>query len=306
MEELEKDYQQVVENLTKLEEDTGIKKSNFYVLPNSKDQAITFGLFLPNQQKEDGLKADINVNFASFKNPEGDFDNYKEFEKAFIEKNEDVKIPNITLKDVAEYAWSSMLEDDENDRFSDGDVGDDANEILSDDQLGIDDYTAADNEENISNSLINDADDDYAGLINILSSYYHNLFTVISDYTVAILSAGIQPKDVKHVTEDALYALQFYLKLKQKLPELESYILGDDILSTAEQLVEIMDATDVNQYWQNEVEDRGPYYMAMIGLIFPLLTGMNKNVQRTIKAIINSHFDAPKCQLTTDGFAKIK
>ena len=72
MEELDKDYQQVVENLTKLEEDTGIKKSNFYVLPNSKDQAITFGLFLPNQQKEDGLKADINVNFASFKNPEGD------------------------------------------------------------------------------------------------------------------------------------------------------------------------------------------------------------------------------------------
>ena len=306
MEKLDKDYQQVVETLTRLEEDTGIKKSNFYVLPNSKDQAITFGLFLPNQQKEDGLKADINVNFASFKNPEGDFDNYKEFEKAFIEKNKDVKIPNITLKDVAKYAWSSMLEDGENNRFSDGDIGDDANEILSDDQLGIDDYTADDNEENISNSLINDADDDYAGLINILSSYYHNLFTVISDYTVAILSAGIQPKDVKHVTEDALYALQFYLKLKQKLPELESYILGDDILSTAEQLVEVMDATDVNQYWQNKVEDRGPYYMAMIGLVFPLLTGMNKNVQRTIKAIINSHFDAPKCQLTTDGFAKIK
>ena len=306
MEKLDKDYQQVVETLTRLEEDTGIKKSNFYVLPNSKDQAITFGLFLPNQQKEDGLKADINVNFASFKNPEGDFDNYKEFEKAFIEKNKDVKIPNITLKDVAKYAWSSMLEDDENNRFSDGDIGDDANEILSDDQLGIDDYTADDNEENISNSLINDADDDYAGLINILSSYYHNLFTVISDYTVAILSAGIQPKDVKHVTEDALYALQFYLKLKQKLPELESYILGDDILSTAEQLVEVMDATDVNQYWQNKVEDRGPYYRAMIGLVFPLLTGMNKNVQRTIKAIINSHFDAPKCQLTTDGFAKIK
>ena len=306
MKKLDEDYQQVVETLTKLEEDTGIKKSNFYVLPNSKDQAITFGLFLPNQQKEDGLKADIDVNFASFKNPEGDFDNYKEFEKAFIEKNKDVKIPNITLKDVAKYAWSSMREDDENDRFSDGDIGDDANEILSDDLLGIDDYTAADNEKNISNSLINDADDDYAGLINILSSYYHNLFTVISDYTVAILSAGIQPKDVKHVTEDALYALQFYLKLKQKLPELESYILGDDILSTAEQLVEIMDTTGVNQYWQNAVEDRGPYYMAMIGLVFPLLTGMDKNVQRTIKAIINSHFDAPKCQLTTDGFAKIK
>ena len=306
MKKLDEDYQQVVETLTKLEEDTGIKKSNFYVLPNSKDQAITFGLFLPNQQKEDGLKADIDVNFASFKNPEGDFDNYKEFEKAFIEKNKDVKIPNITLKDVAKYAWSSMREDDENDRFSDGDIGDDANEILSDDQLGIDDYTTADNEENISNSLINDADDDYAGLINILSSYYHNLFTVISDYTVAILSAGIQPKDVKHVTEDALYALQFYLKLKQKLPELESYILGDDILSTAEQLVEVMDATGVNQYWQNAVEDRGPYYMAMIGLVFPLLTGMDKNLQRTIKAIINSHFDAPKCQLTTDGFAKIK
>lgn len=306
MKKLDEDYQQVVETLTKLEEDTGIKKSNFYVLPNSKDQAITFGLFLPNQQKEDGLKADINVNFASFKNPEGDFDNYKEFEKAFIEKNKDVKIPNITLKDVAKYAWSSMWENDENDRFSDDDMGDDANEILSDDQLGIDDYTAADNEENISNSLINDADDNYAGLINILSSYYHNLFTVISDYTVAILSAGIQPKDVKHVTEDALYALQFYLKLKQKLPELESYILGDDILSTAEQLVEVMDATGVNQYWQNAVENRGPYYMAMIGLVFPLLTGMDKNVQRTIKAIINSHFDAPKCQLTTDGFAKIK
>lgn len=306
MKKLDEDYQQVVETLTKLEEDTGIKKSNFYVLPNSKDQAITFGLFLPNQQKEDGLKADINVNFASFKNPEGDFDNYNEFEKAFIEKNKDVKIPNITLKDVAKYAWSSMWEDAENDIFSDGDIGDDANEILSDDQLGIDDYTAADNEENISNSLINDADDNYAGLINILSSYYHNLFTVISDYTVAILSAGIQPKDVKHVTEDALYALQFYLKLKQKLPELESYILGDDILSTAEQLVEVMDATGVNQYWQNAVENRGPYYMAMIGLVFPLLTGMDKNVQRTIKAIINSHFDAPKCQLTTDGFAKIK
>lgn len=120
------------------------------------------------------------------------------------------------------------------------------------------------------------------------------------------MSDDIQPKDVKHVTEDALYALQFYLKLKQKIPELESYVLGDDILSTAEQLVEVMDATDVNQYWQNKVEDCGPHYMAIIGLVFPLLTGMDKNVQRTIKAIINSHFDAPKCQLTTDGFAKIK
>lgn len=55
MEELDKTYQQVVKTLTKLEKDTGIKKSNFYVLPNSEDQAITFGLFLPNQQKEDGL-----------------------------------------------------------------------------------------------------------------------------------------------------------------------------------------------------------------------------------------------------------
>lgn len=344
MEELDKDYQQVVETLTKLEEDTGIKKSNFYVLPNSKDQAITFGLFLPNQQKEDGLKADINVNFTLFENPEGDFDNYEEFEKAFIEKNKDIKIPGMTLEDVAKRAWSSVQEDDENDKFSDDDMGDDgvsfdiklpevfsdnpqelvdkililnpilstdiakdiANEILFDDQLGIDDYTVADNGENISALLVNDADDDYAGLINILSSYYHNLFTVISDYTVAILSDDIQPEDIKHVTEDVLYALQFYLKLKQKIPELESYILGDDILSTAEQLVEVMDATDVNQYWQNKVEDRGPYYMAMIELVFPLLTGKDKNVQRTIKAIINSHFDAPKCQLTTDGFAKIK
>lgn len=306
MKKLDKDYQQVVETLTKLEENTGIKKSNFYVFPNSGDQAITFGLFLPNQQKEDGLKADINVNFASFEQPDGDFDNYEEFEKAFIEKNKDVKMPNITLKDVAKYAWSSMQEDDENYKFLNDDMGDDADEILSDDQLEIDDYMTADNEENISNSLVNDADDDYAGLINILSSYYHNLFTVISDYTIAVLSDNIQPKDIKHVTEDALYALQFYLKLKQKFPELEGYILSDGILSTAEQLVEVMDATDVKQYWQNKVEDRGPYYMAMIELVFPLLTGKDKNVQRTIKAIINSHFDAPKCQLTTDGFAKIK
>lgn len=344
MEKLDKDYQQVVRTLTKLEEDTGIKKSNFYVLPNSKDQAITFGLLLPNQQKEDGLKADINVNFASFENPEGDFDNYKEFEKAFVDKNKDAKIPGMTLKDIAKHVWSSMQEDDEDDTFSDNDMSDDEvsfdaelPEIFSSDsqelidkilkfnpilatgttrdiigkivfghQLGIDDYMVADDEENTFDSLVNDADDDYAGLINILSSYYHNLFTVISDYTVAILSDDIQPKDIKHVTEDVLYALQFYLKLKQKIPELESYVLGDDILSTAEQLVEIMDATDVNQYWQNKVENRGPYYMAMIELVFPLLTGKDKNVQRTIKAIINSHFDAPKCQLTTDGFAKIK
>ena len=47
-EKLDENYQQVVETLTKLEEDTEIKKINFYVLPNSEDQAITFGLFLPN------------------------------------------------------------------------------------------------------------------------------------------------------------------------------------------------------------------------------------------------------------------
>ena len=152
MKKLDKDYQQVVENLTKLEEDTGLKKSNFYVLPDSKDQAITFGLFLPNQQKEDGLKTDINVNFASFKNPEGDFDNYKEFEKAFIEKNKDVKIPNITLKDVAKCAWSSMREDGK-------------------DYVFLNNHVVADNEENISDSLVNDADNDYIGLIDILSSY---------------------------------------------------------------------------------------------------------------------------------------
>lgn len=80
-EKLDENYQQVVETLTKLEEDTEIKKINFYVLPNSEDQAITFGLFLPNQQKEDALKADINVNFASFEQPENNLDNYKEFEK---------------------------------------------------------------------------------------------------------------------------------------------------------------------------------------------------------------------------------
>lgn len=344
MEELDKTYQQVVKTLTKLEEDTGIKKSNFYVLPNSEDQAITFGLFLPNQQKEDGLKADLNVNFASFEQPDGDFDNYKEFEKAFIEKNKDVKMPGMPLKDVAKHIWSSMPENNKSDIFSDDDMNDDeasfdvklpeicsddpqelvdeilafnpvlsmgtaqeiVNEILFGDQLGINDYVATANEENISDSLVDDADDDHAGLLNILSSYYNNLFTVISNYTVAILSDDVQPKDIKHVTEDVLYALQFYLKLKQKLPELESYILDNGILSTAEQLVEIMDATNVNQYLQNKVENRGPYYMAMIGLVFPLLTGKDKNVQRTIKAIINSHFDTPKCQLTTDGFAKIK
>lgn len=58
---------------------------------NPEDQAITFGLLLPNQQKEDGLKADLNINFALFENLEGDFDDYEEFEKAFIEKNKDVK-----------------------------------------------------------------------------------------------------------------------------------------------------------------------------------------------------------------------
>lgn len=31
-----------------------------------------------------------------------------------------------------------------------------------------------------------------------------------------------------------------------------------------------------------------------------------EDVQRTIKAIINSHFDTPKCQFTADAFAKIK
>ena len=56
-----------------------------------------------------------------------------------------------------------------------------------------------------------------------------------------------------------LYALQFYLKLKQKLLELESYILDDGILSTAEGLVDIMDTANVNQYWQNKVKDRVPY-----------------------------------------------
>lgn len=56
-----------------------------------------------------------------------------------------------------------------------------------------------------------------------------------------------------------LYALQFYLKLKQKLLELESYTLDDSILSTAEQLIDVMDAASVNQYWQNKVKDRVPY-----------------------------------------------
>lgn len=44
----------------------------------------------------------------------------------------------------------------------------------------------------------------------------------------------------------------------------------------------------------------------MIELIFSLLTGKNEDVQNTIKAIINSHFDTPKCQLIADAFAKIK
>lgn len=44
MKKLDENYQQVVETLTKLEKDTGIKKSNFYILPNSEDQAITIGL----------------------------------------------------------------------------------------------------------------------------------------------------------------------------------------------------------------------------------------------------------------------
>lgn len=56
-----------------------------------------------------------------------------------------------------------------------------------------------------------------------------------------------------------LYALQFYLKLKQKLLELESYILDDSISLTAEPLVDVMDAASVNQYWQNKVKDRVPY-----------------------------------------------
>lgn len=80
-EKLDENYQQVVETLMKLEDDIGIKKNNFYVLPNSKDQAITFGLFLPNQQKEDALKADININFVSFEQPKSNLDNYKKFEK---------------------------------------------------------------------------------------------------------------------------------------------------------------------------------------------------------------------------------
>lgn len=75
-----------------------------------------------------------------------------------------------------------------------------------------------------------------------------------------------------------LYALQFYLKLKQKLFELESYILYDSVLSTAEQLVNVMDAASVNQYLQNKVKDRGPYYVAMIELIFSLLTGKNETI----------------------------
>ena len=46
--------------------------------------------------------------------------------------------------------------------------------------------------------------------------------------------------------------------------------------------------------------------MAMIELIFLLLTGKNEDVQNTIKAIINSHFDTPKYQLIANVFAKIK
>lgn len=114
--------------------------------------------------------------------------------------------------------------------------------------MRIDDYNAADDEEVISDSLVDDADDDYVGPINILSSYYTNLFTVISNCTVAVFSDNFHLKDIKYATEDVPYVLQFCLKLKQKSPELETYILDDDISSTAEQLIEVIDTTNVNRY----------------------------------------------------------
>ena len=198
--------------------------------------------------------SDLNINFASFERPEGDFGNYKKFKTFFAEKNKNTRIPDTSLNDMAKHAWSAMQEDDENVSFSDDDISDDeisfnvklpelcpndpqesvdeilalnpilfidatediADEILFGDQLRIDDYSAADDEEVISDYLVDDADDNYVGPINILSSYYTNLFTVISDYTVAISSDNVYPKDIKHATENVLYALILF-EIKTKI-----------------------------------------------------------------------------------------
>ena len=43
-----------------------------------------------------------------------------------------------------------------------------------------------------------------------------------------------------------------------------------------------------------------------IDMLLKMCFMLYEDVQSAIKAIINSHFDTPKCQLTADAFAKIK
>lgn len=87
-------------------------------------------------------------------------------------------------------------------------------------------------------SKISANDDNYSNAMNILSSYFANLFSDVSDYTLDVLQGNKQSKDVKLAAEDAIYGLQIYLELRKKLPNLDNYLMDDLIMSTALQFNE--------------------------------------------------------------------
>lgn len=142
--------------------------------------------------------------------------------------------------------------------------------------------------------------------MNILSSYFANLFSNVSDYTFDVLQGNKQPKDVKLAAEDAIYGLQIYLELRKTLPNLDSYLVDDSIMSTALQFNAVMNSTNVPIFLQNKVFNQGQYFAAMMEMIFPLLIGKSKNVERTIQVLMHTHLKAPKCKLDENGFAKVK
>ena len=71
-------------------------------------------------------------------------------------------------------------------------------------------------------------------------------------------------------------------------------------------LTEVMNSTNVSNFLQDEVFNRGQYFAAMMEMIFPLLIGKSKNIEQTIQAVMHTHLKAPKCKLDENGFAKVK
>lgn len=377
--------------MTYLSQEWGIEKCNFFIYPDEKAHSVTTGLLLPNYNKKGGLNSKIKLNFADVQVPQGRFDNFRDFEATFEQRNADAGVPNMLLEHAAKDIWQMIHHGSQDNLFinnfdkqdepniSDFAPNDDrtfgeafelqlpvdypkklsdlttvllalnpglpfdvagqiARLILNHPEAlnGSNNYNLVDHNHlpdngynNVSSgfrnkeifspfnssssdasfkekSKISTSDDNYSNAMNILSSYFANLFSDVSDYTFDVLQGNKQPKDVKLAAKDAIYGLQIYLELRKKLPNLDDYLIDDSITSTALQFNEVMNSTNVSIFLQNKVFSQGQYFAAMMEMIFPLLIGKNKNIERTIQAIMHTYLKAPKCKLDENGFAKVK